>query len=35
MRWARFAIGEAFPDWAPQPGPRPEFWRAGRVSALI
>ena len=24
MRWARFVIGEAFPDWAPQPGPRPD-----------
>jgi hypothetical protein len=22
MRWARFVIGEAFPDGAPQPGPR-------------
>jgi hypothetical protein len=24
MRWARFVIGEAFPDWAPQPGLRPD-----------
>jgi hypothetical protein len=24
MRWARIVIGEAFPDWAPQPGPRPD-----------
>ena len=24
MRWARFVIGEAFPDWAPQPGPGPD-----------
>ena len=24
MRWARFVIGEAFPDWAPQPGRHPD-----------
>ena|ERR1700761_2000595 len=24
MRWARLVIGEAFPDWAPQPGLRPD-----------
>ena len=24
MRWARFVIGEAFPDRAPKPGPRPD-----------
>ena len=24
MRWARFVIGEAFPDWALQPGLRPD-----------
>ena len=24
MRWARLVIGEAFPDWAPKPGPRPD-----------
>ena len=24
MRWARLVIGEAFPDWPPKPGPRPD-----------
>ena len=40
MRWARFVIGEAFPDRAPKPGQRPDAdpqlvtlgqtWRGGQ-----